>query len=80
MYQLRIKHTNTLFNRYGVSLRTIQTRWMPAVFLAINAVHMLAHLKKAKLVRMMLRVQVRMAVSIQRFVRKVLKVCMHQKT
>ena len=47
---------------------------MPAVYLATTAVHMAMCLKRAKLVRLMLRLQVRMAVSIQRFVRKVQQV------
>ncbi len=48
---------------------------MPAVYLATTAVHMTVCLKRAKLVRLMLRVQVRMAIFIQRFVRKVQQVC-----
>ncbi len=63
-------------SRYGISLRTIQTRWLPAVHLACTAVFMADCFKRAKLVRLMLRLHVRMAVCIQRFVRKVQKVWM----
>jgi len=60
--------------RYGISLRTIQSRWLPTVYLASSALFLATWMRHARVMRIFFRHQVRMAILIQRFFRVVRKV------
>jgi len=63
-----------LIDRYGISLRTIQARWLPAVYLASGALFLANCMRNARFMRVIMKRQVRMAIAIQRFFRAVRKV------